>query len=180
MIRITKWICIQCEQTFTRRGNAFRHGNNKHDTTFDSVIQFREYLKNKTTSQSFLIPNNASDFNQLSYQQNWNFQAKRINPHTDTISNTIDNYTSPEKLLYNTMIELAPKYEEIENLLSHMPEPKKASDSWKYCESSYGSYNLVIFMNTQLKIWRNATVCNRMIKNVSVFSGLMNNLQRNT
>ena len=83
--------CIQCEQTFTRRGNAFRHCNNKHDTTFDSVIQFREYLKNKTTSQSFLIPNNASDFNQLSYQQNWNFQAKRINPHTDTISNTIDN-----------------------------------------------------------------------------------------
>ena len=65
------------------------------------------------------------------------FKLKRINPHTDTISNTIDNYTSPEKLLNNTMIELAPKYEEIENLLSHMPEPKKASDSRKYCESSY-------------------------------------------
>ena len=39
--------CIQCEQTFTRRGNAFRHCNNKHDTTFDSVIQFREYLRIK-------------------------------------------------------------------------------------------------------------------------------------
>lgn len=170
-MKIPKWICIQCEQTFTRRWNAFRHCNNKHGTILDSVIQFREYLTNKTNSQSLLIPNNASDFNQLSYQQNRNFQAKRINPHTDTISNTIDNYTSPEKLVYNTMIELAPKYEEIENLLSHMPEPKRRAILGSIVSLSIGSYNPVAFMNTQLKIWRNATVCNRMLSNASVFLG---------
>ena len=91
----------------------------------DSVIQFREYLTNRPNSQLSFTPNNALNFNQLPYQQNWNFQDKCINPHTDTISNPIDDYTSNEKLLYNAMNELTPKYEELENLLSPMPEPNR-------------------------------------------------------
>ncbi len=69
------------------------------------------------------------------------------------------------------MIELAPKYEEIENLLSHMPEPKRRAILGNIVSLAIGSCNPVAFMNTQLKIWRNATVCKRMIKNASVFLG---------
>ena len=137
MMKIPKWICIKCEQTFTRKWNAFRHCDNKHGAIFESVIHFREYLMNRPNSQSSLIPNNTLNFNQLPYQQNRNFQDKRINPHTDTLSNPIDGYTSDEKLLYNTMNELAPMYEELENLLSNMPEPNRAGNSWRYCKSSY-------------------------------------------
>ncbi|MGZ5489849.1 MAG: hypothetical protein ACXW2E_05945 [Nitrososphaeraceae archaeon] len=126
---------------------------------------------NRLNSQSFLIPNNALNFNQLPYQQNRNFQDKRINPHTDTLSNPIDGYTSDEKLLYNTMNELAPMYEELENLLSNMPEPNRLGILGGIVSQAIYSDNPIFFMNTQLKKWRNATVCNRMINNSSVFLG---------
>ena len=171
MMKIPKWICIKCEQTFTRKWNAFRHCNNKHGAIFESVIHFREYLMNRPNSQSSLIPNNALNFNQLPYQQNRNFQDKRINPHTDTLSKPIDGYTSDEKLLYNTMNELAPMYEELENLLSNMPEPNRLGILGGIVSQAIYSDNPVVFMNTQLKTWRNATVCNRMINNSSVFLG---------
>ena len=126
---------------------------------------------NRPNSQSSLIPNNALNFNQLPYQQNRNFQDKRINPHTYTLSNPIDGYTSDEKLLYNIMNELAPMYKELENLLSNMPEPNRLGILGGIVSQSIYSDNPVVFMNTQLKTWRNATVCNRMISNSSVFFG---------
>ena len=171
MMKIPKWICIKCEQTFTRKWNAFRHCDNKHGAIFESVIHFREYLMNRPNFQSSLIPNNTLNFNQLPYQQNRNFQDKRINPHTDTLSNPIDDYTSDEKLLYNTMNELAPMYEELENLLSNMPEPNRVGILGGIVSQAIYSNNPVVFMKTQLKAWRNATVCNRMINNSSVFLG---------
>ena len=171
MMKIPKWICIKCEQTFTRKWNAFRHCDNKHGAIFESVIHFREYLMNRPNFQSSLILNNTLNFNQLPYQQNRNFQDKRINPHTDTLSKPIDGYISDEKLLYNTMNELAPMYEELENLLSNMPEPNRLRILGGIASQAICSDNPVIFMNTQLKAWRNATVCNRMINNSSVFLG---------
>ena len=56
--------------------------------------------------------------------QTW-CQDKRITPHTYAIPNLIDGYISDEKLLYNTMNEIAPVYEELENLLLNVPEPNK-------------------------------------------------------
>jgi hypothetical protein len=56
--------------------------------------------------------------------QTW-YQDKRITPHTYAIPNPIDDYISDEKLLYNTMNEIAPVYEELENLLLNVPEPNK-------------------------------------------------------
>ena len=171
MMKIPKWICIKCEQTFTRKWNAFRHCDNKHAATFESVIHFREYLMNRPNFQSSLIPNNTLNFNQLPYQQNRNFQDKPINQYTDTVSNPIDGYTSDEKLLSNTMNELAPMYEELENLLSNMPEPNRVRILGSIVRQAIYSNNPVVFMKTQLKAWRNATVCNRMINNSSVFLG---------
>ena len=170
-MKIPKWICIKCEQTFTRKWNAFRHCNNKHGAILESVIHFREYLMNRPNSQLSLIPNNALNFNQQPYQQNRYFQEKRINPHTDTLSKPIDGYTSDEKLLYNTMFELAPMYEELENLLANMPEPKRRGILGGIVSQAIYSDNPIVFMNTQLKTLRNATVCTRMINNSSIFLG---------
>lgn len=41
------------------------------------------------------------------------------------------------------MIELAPKYEEIKNLLSPMPEPKRRAILGNIVSLAIGSYNLV-------------------------------------
>jgi hypothetical protein len=69
------------------------------------------------------------------------------------------------------MDELAPKYEELENLLSYMPEPKRRGILGGIVSRAIYSDNPVAFINTQLKKWRNATVGNRMISNSSVFLG---------
>ncbi len=70
------------------------------------------------------------------------------------------------------MNELAPKYEELENLLSPMPEPNRLRILGGIVSQAICSDNPVAFMNTQLKKWRNATICNRMISNSSVFLGM--------
>jgi hypothetical protein len=69
------------------------------------------------------------------------------------------------------MNELAPMYEELENLLSNMPEPNRVRILGSIVSQAIYSNNPVVFMKTQLKTWRNATVCNRMINNSSVFLG---------
>jgi hypothetical protein len=69
------------------------------------------------------------------------------------------------------MFELAPMYEELENLLSNMPEPKRRGILGGIVSQAIYSDNPIVFMNTQLKTWRKATVCNRMINNSSIFLG---------
>jgi len=76
------------------------------------------------------------------------------------------------------MKEIAPKYEEIENLLSHMPEPSRRVILGCIVSLAIESYNPVAFINTHLKIWRNATVCSKMISNASVFLGLNEQLTK--
>ena len=52
-----------------------------------------------------------------------------------------------------------------------MPEPNRLRILGVIVTQANYSDNPVVFMNTQLKAWRNATVCNRMINNSSVFLG---------
>ena len=171
-MKIPKWICIKCEHTFTRRWNASRHCKNKHGTILDSIIKFREYLMNRPNYQLALTKDKVSGFNQLPYQQNWNIQDKRLNPYTNTISNPIDDSTSEEKLLYNTLDELAPKYEEIENLLSSIPEKLRPTILGGIVNQAIYSDNPIAFIDTRLKkLRRNKPVIKRMIKNVSVLYG---------
>ena len=69
------------------------------------------------------------------------------------------------------MNELAPMYKELEDLLSNMPEPNRLGILGGIVSQAIYSDNPVVFMNTQLKKWRNAIVCNRMISSSSVFFG---------
>ena len=76
-MKTPKWICEECEQTFTRRWNANRHCNNKHYGTLDSVILFREYLANKGNNRYLRLSDMYSqNTNQIPYHQNLSFQEK--------------------------------------------------------------------------------------------------------
>ena len=48
-----------------------------------------------------------------------------IDPNLLSTKTTKDDFTKAEMLLSNILINISPKYEEIENLLSHISEPNK-------------------------------------------------------
>ncbi len=128
-----RWICNICKQTFTRKWNAKRHCKTHHEGIFDSIIFFNEYMTvKKTTTKTYpnLTNQNAYSYNNkhLSHEANLFNQDKStlkptINPNLLSTQTTKDDFTKTEMLLSNILINLSPKYEEIENLLSHISEP---------------------------------------------------------
>ena len=68
--------------------------------------------------------------NHLPHKENLFFQDNstlipNIDPNLLSTQTTKDDFTKLEMLLSNILINIAPKYEEIENLLSHISEPNK-------------------------------------------------------
>ena len=128
-MKTPKWICNKCKQTLTRKWNAKRHCSSKHDGLFDSIISFREYLMTTKTdsnpNRNFYLHN----VNELPFQKRLFFPDKSTNlnlhPYVASTPNPIDDFTKREMMLSNILDKIAPKYEEIGNLLSHVPEPKK-------------------------------------------------------
>ena len=179
-MKTPKWICNICKQTLTRKWNAKRHCNIKHDGIFDSIISFREYLMMTTTIKmhNILPDQNVNGYqvnNQLPYQESLFFSDKSTNPsiHQDLrqTQDTIDDYTKRELLLSNILDKIAPKYEEIGNLLSHLPEPKKTQILGGIISRAFYADNPIRFINKQLKDLRKAKVYNRMLDDASVFLG---------
>jgi hypothetical protein len=181
-LKTPKWICNICKQTLTRKWNAKRHCDIKHDGIFDSIISFREYLTmTKTTLTYPTLPNqNISSYkinNQFPYQENFVFQDKSTtipSLHPDlrsTQEDTIDDFTKREMLLSNILDKIAPKYEEIGNLLSHIPEPKKTQILGGIISRTFYADNPIGFINNQLKDLRKAKFYHRMLDDASVFLG---------
>lgn len=188
-MKIPKWICNICRQTLTRRWNAKRHCDNKHDGLYDSIIPFREYMIN-TSNISLILPPNHNDYqyeinnnsDQLPFQENMcsnqnrtttnyekrSYWHRSITQQEDTIE---DEFTKKEELLSNTLDRLAPKYEEIKNLLSHLPEPTKTQMIGGFLSNALISDNPIRFINNQLKDLRKAKFQHMMLNDVSVFLG---------
>ena len=76
-----------------------------------------------------------------------------------------------EAMLSNTLDQIAPKYEEMGNLLSHIPEPKKSQILGGIISRAIYADDPIVFINKQLKNWRKAKFYNRMLDNVSLFLG---------
>ena len=77
-MRTPKWICNKCKQLLTRKWNAKRHCNSKHDGLSDSIISYREYLMTTKTD---------SNRNQNFYTHNVNdlpFQKRLFFPDETT------------------------------------------------------------------------------------------------
>ena len=50
-MKTPKWICKECKQPLTRKWNAKRHCNTKHNGMFESIISFSEYLMTTKLAQ---------------------------------------------------------------------------------------------------------------------------------
>jgi hypothetical protein len=174
-LKTPKWICNICKQTLTRKWNAKRHCNIKHDGIFDSIISFREYLLTTTMDSN---PNRSfysQNVNELPYQNSLFFHDKSTNfnlyPHLSSTPDPIDDFTKREMMLIDILDKIAPKYEEIGNLLSHVPEPKKTRILGSIISRALYDDNPIRFINKQLKDWRKAKFYNKMLDDASVFLG---------
>ena len=74
-------------------------------------------------------------------------------------------------MLSNTLDKIAPKYEEIGNLLSHVPEPKKTQILGGIISRAIVSDNPIKFITSQLKVLQKAKFYNKMLDDASVFLG---------
>jgi hypothetical protein len=54
-LKIPKYICAKCRLPFTRRWNANRHCNNKHDGALENIISYTEYVTNQNDYSSTII-----------------------------------------------------------------------------------------------------------------------------
>ena len=84
----------------------------------------------------------------------------------------VDDFTKREMLLSNTLDKIAPKYEEIKNLLSHILEPDKTKILGGIISRAFYADNPIRYINNQLKDLRKAKLYSRMLDDASVFLGI--------
>jgi hypothetical protein len=157
---------------------------------FDSIIPFAEYSLMTTTTirtcPKFSNPNvYPYNINQLPYPEDLLFQNKSSSSTTTIPSipppfflrpkqekdTKVDVFTKREMLLSNTLDKIAPKYEEIKNLLSPMHEPDKTQILGGIISRAFYADNTIRYINNQLKDLRKAKLYSRMIDDASVFLG---------
>jgi hypothetical protein len=184
-VKTPKWICNICKQTLTRKWNAKRHCVIKHDGISDSIVLFRDYVSLTATTKMYPYLSNQGIYssqinsNQIPYPNSF-FQLKPptiSNPqnfhHGRTLKedNKVDDFTKREKLLSDILDKIAPKYEEIENILSYMPEQDKKLLLGSIVCNTIISDNPVRFMNDRIRNARKAKYHNVMLDNASKFLG---------
>ena len=134
-----------------------------------------------TTTNTYPTLPNQNDYsynnNHLPYQENLIFQNKSTTiPSIDTnlrsTQTAKDDYKKGETLLLNILINIAPKYEEIENLLSQMPETDKTQILGGIVSRSICDDNPIGYINNKLKELRRARFYNKMLDDASVFLGI--------
>ena len=154
--------------------------NTYNDGIFDSIIYFREYLT-MTTTNTYLTFTNQIDYsynnNHLPYQENLIFQNKtttipRIDTNLSSTQTTEDDYKKGEMLWLNILINIAPKYEEIENLLSNTPEPDKTQILGIIIATALYDDNPIKHINNSLKELRKTMFYNKILDVASFFLGV--------
>ena len=181
-MKTPKWICEACEQTFTRCWNANRHCNNKHNGTLDSVILFREYLANKGNYRYLRLSDMYSqNTNEIPYHQNLSFHEKtnsKIETKFKKPFHPIEDYYDREILLNYKLDEIAPQYQQLENLLSRVAQPNRTYILGYVLNNALDSENPVAFINNQLDEFRRAKTRDRMLDEISSSLGLNKNITK--
>ena len=117
----------------------------------------------------------SHNVNEVPYQKRLFFQDKSTNfnlhPHLSLTPDPIDDFTKREIMLSNTLDKIAPQYEQIGNLLSHIPDPQKTKILGGIISRALVSDNPIKFINIQLKNLRKAKFYNKMLYDASVFLG---------
>jgi hypothetical protein len=147
----------------------------------DCVILFTEYLVNTGNTKFLRLPDKYSDENtyQIPYQQNPLSQEK-TNPMPQPLFKTslfdpVEDDDDKVILLYSKLDKLAPQYQQLENLLSHLSQPKRAFLLGPILNMALDSENPIAFMNNQLDEFRRSKIRNRMLDDLSAYLGLDNN-----
>lgn len=148
-----KWFCSECRKPFTRRWNAYRHCNNKHAGSLEHVISFTDYIINRQDSNFLNNLNKENKDHQRNFGKNQvyldtSFSSHNLpfNSNTDPLEKYIDEELTPYQLLSH----LAPKYEEMRNLLGHLPEPAKKILLGNALASAINSNNPVYTMQKKV------------------------------
>jgi hypothetical protein len=84
---------------------------------------------------------------------------------------TTDDFIKKEMMLSNTLDKIAPKYEEIKNLLSHILEPDKTKILGGIISRAIYADSPIRYINNQIKDLRKAKLYSRMLDDASVFLG---------
>jgi hypothetical protein len=180
-MRTPKLICEQCEQTFTRRWNANRHCNNIHHGTY-CIILFSQYIANKGKNSLLKLQDKFSeDPNPIRYKKSQFFQAKanplleaQFKSSIDPIEDNIDG----ELLLYDKLDEVGPQYQQLENLLAHVPEQYRRFFLGFILTRALLSENPVAFIQNQLEGFRKAKMRNKMLDDISASIGFNKNITK--
>jgi hypothetical protein len=135
---------------------------------------------NKENNRFLLVPDIYSqNTNRISYQQNL-FAQEKTNPMLQTIFNTslppIVDDEDKEILLSSKLDELAPQYQQLENLLSHLSQPDRASLLGPILNMALNSENPIAFMNNQVDEFRRSKIRNRMLDDISTYLGFNKNI----
>lgn len=177
-MKTPKWICKICKQPLTRKWNAKRHCDIKHEGLSESIILLSEYLKMTNSIEPIKILNPAvyNNINQISHQEKLSFKGESIisnvQPNWKSIHDENDDFNQKEVLLTNTLDKIAPKYEEIRNLLSHIPESNRRQMLGNIISLAIFDDNPLRFINKKIKDLRKNKLHNLMLEDASFFLGM--------
>ena len=123
-----------------------------------------------------LNPNVYDNINQIPHQEKPFFKGKSIisnvQPHWKSIHDENDDINQKDVLLSNTLDKIAPKYEEIRNLLSHIPESNRRQMLGNIISLAIYDDNPLRFINKQIKDLRKNKLHNLMLEDASLFLGM--------
>lgn len=121
--------------------------------------------------------------NQITYQKNLSFKEKTNSLFYTNFkissSNSNEDYMDKEIRLFDTLDKLAPHYQQLENLLSHLPQSNRASILGPILNTALNDENPIAFINSQLEGFRRARTRNRMLDDISKSYGWDKILLRN-
>ena len=90
----------------------------------------------------------------------------------------IEDYQDREILLNYKLDEIAPQYQQLENLLSRVAQPNRKFILGYVLNNALNSENPVAFINNQLDEFRRAKTRNRMLDEISASLGFNKNITK--
>jgi hypothetical protein len=116
------------------------------------------------------------NINQISLQEKLFFKGEsiisKVQPNWKSLHDENDDDFQKEVLLSNTLDKIAPKYEEISNLLSHIPESDRRQMLGNIISLAIYDDNPLRFINKKIKDLRKNKLHNLMLKDISFFLGM--------
>ena len=169
-MRLPRWICKICEQTFTRRWNADRHCNNKHNCIFDAVIPFKVFASQKIIDPYQNTNNLQETYSSNIYNDSY-FQNNLLHQSPQHTSDDSLDYFERDEMLIDILHDIAPKYKELEEMLNGIPEVNKRHLLGSIVTQSLASSDPVNYITLMLKTARNLTYAS-MLKDVGIYLGV--------